>query len=198
MKTTNDKDSLTISLIRDIIRCFAMHPEDVVLQIEEVGSLTVIKIKVHRADTPRILGRKALQWKALQAITRGLKHDHGSYSIKLLEPTVGEPEKFQIFEPRENWNKVAIFSILSRLLDQLFGRAVIVCNESEDQTVWDVSVELKEQPVRVEVLGEAIQILWNAMGKANGRILIVNVRREMESEPSQPRTAAGRFVGETE
>jgi predicted RNA-binding protein YlqC (UPF0109 family) len=191
----NESVKKTVLLLERILNEFTFHPEDRDVFEEPLGALTKIIIRPHKADMGRILGRKSIHLNALRAIVNGISlAQRRPMKIVLEEPVTGEKEKYDRFKAREVWRRDEVGKLLKDTVEMMVrGKVSLKLTEKGEVSAFDVLVEDKESLTRVEAMQEPLQVIWNAIGKANGRELFI-VLKMQAPEDQQPATSDGRFA----
>jgi len=190
-----------VNLLRRLLEEMVAHPGDLVIETKSLTQFVVITIQAHAADTPRLIGSGAVNYRSLVAIGKALGQRAGfRVSIpKIKEPVVGEPDRYK-FEADPQWPKDKIVKLLQDTAQAIFAGAseVSLCDDnSTDSTTMEVWVARSEATLAF-AMNSSIATVFDAIGRKNGRLIYVDVvpKKRTEDEPPQPKTAAGRYAGE--
>jgi len=138
----------------------------------------MIKIQRHRADTPRAVGERGSHIKAIDQLCSVIGAKGGvNIRTQLLEPEVGSTERYHKFKPAASWNSEAVKSIAQDICEATLTIPVEVkVHDGEDFTsTLEIVVDRSENHMLVDTVTKSMEVLMNAVGKANGRILFVDV-----------------------
>lgn len=194
MKTNDLKYAL--DLFRRVIVQMVAHPEALVIESRKLTASVIVTIQAHAADTPRLIGEGAANYRALVAIVTAMG-DRAGWRVTvppIKEPTVGEPARYK-FESQADWPQEKILALLREVLAAMFHHEddirTAVDEDAENAiTTIEVFVSRQERADLVDLIGPALRRVFDAIGRANGRLLAVDVMRD--SDPAQPETADGR------
>ncbi len=205
-KTMNDtqKREWFLDLFRRIVTEIISHPENLVIEPKVFTQSIVLTVQAHAADTPRLIGEGAANYKALVTVATALGARAGlRVSVPpIREPVVGAPDRYK-FNANDHWPKDRIVRLLTETAQATFAEpdAVEVKLFDDDSTV-STTIELwvarNERSALVFALGAALRVLFDAIGKANGRLIYLDVIAKKEVEGPQPASAAGRFSKEVD
>jgi len=197
-----DKRLAFLGLFRRVVTEIISHPEDLVLEAKQFTQSIVVTIQAHAADTPRLIGEGAANYKALVLLAVALGARAGlRVSIPpIREPVVGKPDRYK-FAPNESWPKEKIIKLLLDVARGTFSdpdavEAKVFDDDSTVSTTVELWVARNERLALVTGFGSALRTLFDAIGKANGRLLYLDVVAKKDVDGRQPATAAGRFAGE--
>lgn len=185
MITTKQTDFLKTTL-RRIIERFTIHHNLLAIETVSVGGVVNVFIQAHRADTSRLIGERGASFRALSTLVAALAGADGYRAVlqPIAEPTAGEPEKFTRFVHNPGWDRECITRLLELLCNRIFeGRAAIEARDACNQTIYVVRVPVDEMPECVRAIGSALHVIFNAIGKSNGRLIMVGV--EMTGAPEE-------------
>jgi predicted RNA-binding protein YlqC (UPF0109 family) len=168
-------------LVQEII----MHPDNFERTIGMVGQTEVIYARVHRGDMPRLVGERGLHVQAITALVQLAGQRMGrSINFVLLEPATGEKDQHSRFSPQANWPMSRIRALVEDVALLVFRCPldVMVSDGEGSMTSVEVMVSSRETGNVVLQGGAAMTALFNAVGKANGRLLRLAVVPEPEIE----------------
>jgi len=100
---------------------------------------------------------------------------------QILEPTegVGLQERYPGYQPNPNWPRERLLGMIEEVcnLGLTYEAEVTFDDSGTDTTNVAVLTDPKEPTQLVEALGMAMQIIFNAAGKKNGRQLFLDVSK---------------------
>jgi predicted RNA-binding protein YlqC (UPF0109 family) len=177
---TNKPEQIAVELVNRILAEFTYEHEHRRVFAEAVGRSFVIKIQLHRADTPRAVGERGSHIQALDRVVAAVGNKSGvNMRAQLIEPEVGEKSQYGRFKPATNWNREGILKLLTDIGNAVFlGKTSVRLHEAGGTDITssvELHVERTENRQLVEVVAGALKILFNAIGKANGRLLFLDV-----------------------
>jgi predicted RNA-binding protein YlqC (UPF0109 family) len=186
-----------LSLLRRLVSEMVAYPGDVVIDHRTMAASITVTIQAHAADTPRLIGSQAQNYSAISAIAVaiGAKAGYRVHVPPIREPVVGQPERFR-FASRPDWPREKLIKLVRDTMDAMFLHpSSIVYDEAEDpdglMTTLDVVVSAQEREVLARELAGPVRKLFDAIGRANGRLLAVDLVQDTEVQPA---TAAGRHA----
>lgn len=171
----------TAEMVSKILTGIAIHKESVKISVEPLARSVVICVQVHPADMPRAIGRGGAHIKALGKIVDQIGMTNGvPIKIRLLEPQPGERDRYLPFQPKEEWDGKSVHELLRQVASAAIpGGAAVERNDGVAAVTEFVVRPVRRQPA--QEFGEliaALNSLWNAIGRATGRIVTVS-----EGEP---------------
>jgi predicted RNA-binding protein YlqC (UPF0109 family) len=175
---TNSPEALSQDILSRILREITLHPQHIRISNSPLGRTHTIKVQVHRGDMSRVIGSGGSHAQALTRLVQMIGQKRGVVvNMRMLEPEIGEKDKYQPFEPREQWPKERAEAIMRDIAEAVFDHAVKVeAFDGEDyMSIIEVTVSSRENRQLVTLLQETVTPLFNAIGKANGRHLTVNI-----------------------
>ncbi len=187
MSTENNRqpDDIAVDLITALVKEITRYHDDLDIRTTSIGRTCIIKIQPHRADMGKVTGSKGAHIKALNALAMMIGAKHGmNIRIQLVEPEVGRIDSHLPFEPNPVWNSAEVLQLLASLCDAVFRHPVEIETDEEGiTTTIAVIVNERESMPLVMAANDAILVMFNAIGKANGRNIIVDVssRRGMNA-----------------
>ncbi len=175
---TNNPQETCVNILTRILDQFTYHPETRKVWAVAVGRSWMVKLQLHRADTPRVVGERGSHIRALDTISAAIGAKNGvNIRTQLLEPEVGLPERYHKFKPAENWNTEAVTKLADDICASVFVSpyAVKVNDGADFTSTIEIQIDRSENKTLVDTIQKAMQVVFNAVGKANGRILFVDV-----------------------
>lgn len=146
-----------------------------------------------------MIGTGGVNFKAIKTIVSIVGHHLGLQVLvpPIMEPITGEADRHK-FRPDKNWPKDRICKLIESTARACVSHPDAVRLEESDcgdqSTMIEVTVSRSERQELVFRLREAFETIFDAVGKRNGRIIMVALMTDQD--PGQPDTAAGRNVGE--
>lgn len=185
-------------VLRDIVHEIILHPDDFeVIQIP-LSSHLVVNLRAQTSDTGRIIGPKGAHFLALKIIVAAVGASCTKRVLlgRMEPPLDGKgPDSYNKLVFKKDWNEAKVREILERTVASIFTypSSVTVKDVDEVTSVLCVTISSRERADLVAQVSDALQTLFNAVGKANGRIVLVDVVAETP-EPAQPGSADGRWA----
>jgi predicted RNA-binding protein YlqC (UPF0109 family) len=176
------------------------------------GSVS-LSIQSNPTDQGRIIGGRGLHFRSLLALANciGLKNGCTVNLAPMPRPTK-RSERYDAFQPKEDWRKKEVGALLGRVVTAVAAHDQSVEINLADQagavTLTTVRMARSESYALILSMiqgmvnpsdGSAmgwLKILFNAVGKANGRTIFLEVIADQDFEPQQPATADGRHSRE--
>lgn len=196
---TIDIDSV-MTLLKMVLTQMISHPQELVIEKFPLAKSLKITIQAHAADTGRLIGEGGANYNALVALmsTIGARYGIRVNIAPIKEPVVGESERYR-FHSNPNWPKQNIMGLIKQISRCAFSYPdqieVVAHDDAETlSTTIEVMVARNETEATVRVLQRAYNVLFDAIGKSNGRILYVDIVPQQDAEPAQPSSASGRFA----
>lgn len=194
MKTIDPKPVL--ALLQRLLEGMVAYPDDLRIEHRALTASVTITIQAHAADTPRLIGEGAANYRALVAVLMGAGAQQG-YRVNIppiREPITGEPERYS-FQADPNWPRSNILALVRETAKAVVAHpsSVRIAVDDDDPnitTTVEVFVSRTERAELVDALAPAIRRLFDAIGRAKGRLVAVDFMAE--SDPAQPDTADGR------
>lgn len=185
---TNTKvapEQLATELLTRIIKEITFHHENIRVTSSQLGRSHTLAIQVHKGDMPRVLGKSGAHIKALETLAAAIGASGGvTIRLRLLEPEVGEPDRYEQFRPAENWNSSHVVLLLSDLVEAIFGSSKVEIFDGEDCTsALEVTIATRENKAVIDAIGNALKVLFKAIGRANGRILTLDIATDSPNTP---------------
>lgn len=175
VEKTNGIEQKTRDMIMEVVKSITLHPNDVVASIEALREAVIICIKVHTGDMPRVIGKSGAHIRSLQRIVNAIAINHGKpLRLQLLEPDPGKRDTYGAFVPRKDWEREPVYRLLEEVVNEAIpGGATVTITETALATEFTIQPKFAQPQAQFNELVEACNILWNAIGKAKGRIVTV-------------------------
>jgi predicted RNA-binding protein YlqC (UPF0109 family) len=174
-------------MVKRIANEITFHHKELKVYAREAGLGWTVFIEAHRGDIPRLIGGGGQTFKALDAVCAliGNKYRMGIRLTIDEERAVGEKDRYETFKHAENWNKEGILRLLEDLCRAILEEPARISTQDErtNRTVIIVLLSKKEVPAVAEAAKKALGILFNAIGKANGRLVSLDVGTEGQDSP---------------
>lgn len=187
--------------IQKVLRQIVGIPAQLNVSTSLVGTVVLLRIDCNPIDARRVIGGKGAHFRALETIV-ACAAVAGHVQARLLpleSPKVTDrrrgSERFD-FTRRSNWPKAELLAIVdevARLAVSDPEAVEVGCADSECASVITVYVSRHEAMDMIERMNEALKVLVNSMGKANGRILEARVAPNNATSSRQPESSDGRF-----
>jgi len=169
----------TINLVRRIVREFTFDKDQLKLWKESLGRTNIINLQVAKSDMPRIIGKKGAHWHALFNLVEqiGLRHSI-RLRLECREPEPGEIQHFPPFQPAPQWDSRPVVQLVRDIVQAVFAYpADVWLTDSAHSPTSVIQVVVRDQENRsvVDRVAESLKVLFNAVGKRHGRILLLEV-----------------------
>lgn len=182
------------SVLRKLISGFCFHPEHLTITVTIYPpNIVNVRIQGHATDTPRIIGEDGEMFRSLAKIAQaiGRRHDVGVIFSDVQQPVIGEEKPYPRFEAKADWPRETLLMHIKQASAAVFFYPKITHEDiNEKETV--VQIQVQEEIGTVKKLREALPVVFNAIGRMNGRILTVIVSQA----EAQPGRADGRHAKE--
>lgn len=203
MHANNSTAERLAELFSEILREFILHPGELEVVAVQLTKSATVHIKANGGDVGRIIGERGAHFKALQHVCLAVSHKHKT-AIELApvaEPESGRADRYQKFAAKENWREKEVLSLLTRTVRMIFRHESVIDIETKNMpgaiTVFTVRIARAEDGDIVQIMQAALKTIFNAVGKANGRTLYVELIAEKSHEAErQPKSAGGRYCKE--
>lgn len=175
-------DKAALDLLKRTAKGFIAYPENLEVVCTYSGDrLTILNLRAHAADSPRLVGRHGLRFAALRLLLAeaGAKAGRELKLDRLMSPVIGEPEVMPPFQRRDDWPKEPIRALLRDCCEALFsGGAEIECRDVGGNAVFTLTISEKE-PGPESSVGEKVDCLrsiFSAIGPTNGIQLSIDAK----------------------
>jgi predicted RNA-binding protein YlqC (UPF0109 family) len=195
MNTPNSPAAdIAVNLVERVLREITFHHDKLKVWVESMGRVQILYVQCHKGDMPRVIGKHGAHRNALFNLVEyiGLRYST-ELRMENVEPQTGEVERFAPFVPSRTWDsgqKVhgPIVQLLRDFCQSVFAYETLVSITDSSHTPTSrlqVIVSDQEQMQRTVRIAEALKVLFNAVGKKNGRILLVDVIAQSEFDRMQ-------------
>lgn len=180
MKTTQTQspEQIASSAIERILNYITFHPEDRKLNLSSLGRSWTISVRLHQADQPRAVGAKGSHVRALTDLVNRIGRRAAiPISFRLLEPEVGKPERHAPFSGQEDWDHEGVRELATDICNSILKYPVEVTSFDGDNfnSNLEIAADMREPQEAIDDLNAIITPLFNAIGKAQGRLLTVDL-----------------------
>lgn len=168
--------TLDDGVIRDLIAAIICHPAQLQIKVACVGTIAALEICAHADDQPRLVGSRGTTIDAINTVVKAMAEKAGIRKVvcQLLEPKVGQKGPPRKFHANPNWRPQTVFDLLNRVLSAMLTEPFQIEQEHQDTvSLFQVTTEGAELNTNVEA---ALVKLFDAIGKANGRLVAVAAR----------------------
>jgi predicted RNA-binding protein YlqC (UPF0109 family) len=171
--------NLAMNLAGRIVREYTFHHDQLKIWPEKMGQIEIIYMQTHRADMPRVLGGQGKHRHALYNLVEqvGLRHST-ELRLENVEPEVGDVERFKPFQAAVRWDSKPIVQLMRDICKSVFlYETHVSLTDSQHSATSNIQVVVSnEERMQTAVrMSESLKVLFNAIGKRHGRILLVDV-----------------------
>lgn len=171
---------MNISLLfSELVKSFVIHPDRLRVESSEDGKHQTIQFTGYGGDAGRIIGEAGEHYRALIDLAAYLSKRNGKRII-LLPVLNGDggtdnTDRHAMFAENPRWPAEAIQRRLVEITSALFGAVTVERDDVPGAvTKFGVHVRCSDEKV-VDSIGHALAVIFNAIGKANGRTLVVTL-----------------------
>lgn len=198
---TTDK---VTSLIETLVKEITTNKDQVTVEGVALATKTLIRIEVHPSEVGRVIGEHGAHISALRKVALAISYKTKTIFeiLDLEEPDKSiVPLRYGRFQGSDDWPKEKITKIVELTSMSVFKNEIAVEVEVLDMknftSAYTIHVDRREESDIVRVIQPAFTALFNAIGRINGRVLIVEiVADKVVAKPGktefQPLTADGR------
>lgn len=199
MKTTIAAAADTVTeRLRELIAEIILHPDSLEFIRIPLTSHVVLNMRAQVSDTGRIIGPGGAHFRAFKMLAAIMGERQG---VKVLLGRMDAPldsrpaDSYRKVEFRVDWDADKVRGLLERAASSSLplGATVTAVDVDDVTSVLTIQHSPRERSELVTALVEASQTLFNAIGKANGRMLYVTAEAEALETP-QPDSADGRWA----
>ena len=154
------------------------HPEQLKMRVDVGASRVSVRFHAHPTDVGRLVGADGATLRALKTVASLLFF--AQRKAVEFERVVdnGQPKEGRVkFKPRADWPKDKLLTLLLDVARESFDDqdAVVTCLPGELEHNSRFVVRLGRKWVALDRFGEAMAVLGNPIGTANGQILKIDV-----------------------
>lgn len=163
-------------LLTELARGIIDHPEDLVVECKELSGSLLLHARVHTADHGKLLGTHGATYNAILTLLCAAGDLYGKQvRLQLLNPVVGRMEPLPKFVPQARWDSPGLLHTLRVTCANVFLHApVFNMYDFEDSSVVEVVLPQGQELPKQE-LKEALDKVFNVIGKATGRVVNVDI-----------------------
>lgn len=193
------------NLIATLVCEMVSNPKRVKVVCRTLERSNTVQIDVDPSEVGRVIGEAGSHFKALSKICLSFSAKLGKHCelLPMEEPDEDVvPSRYGRFKGRDDWPKEKISQLVERVARNVFKHEdaieVTVKDEEHFVSVFTVKVARTEDSDVVNLMSDAYKPIFNAIGRMNGRVLIVDVvaGKSAAKPEKQPSTADGRFARE--
>lgn len=176
MKQTADVLTANISaLVTKLLWGFTHHHQDLKVIAKKMGSIIAVSIQGHADDQPRLVGQNGRHYTAMAKIMEALSRRVGlQIVLSLQEPHTGvkgDPRKF-VSNPK--WKPDETRALLKETVASLFQERCQISEHHDTKTsIFQITPHRIDKPRFSADLEEALKEIFDAIGKTNGRTIII-------------------------
>ena len=212
MSETDILGDKTAKLLHDILTEIVLDKKAIIVQAVNYSAMMTIGIRSNPTDQGRIVGTRGGHFKSLSALCNciGAKQKITIELLPIGKKTEAK-DRYYPFVAKDNWREEEIRALIVRTVQAvaLCEEAVAIEQQAEQMGVskFVIHVARQERPELVASMTTGmvnpngmvtgwLKILVNAIGKANGRTIILEILADKDGDLPQPETSAGRFARE--
>lgn len=178
------KTDTALKLLRELILSFTRHGEDLQTTGATLSTSIALTIQAHRDDHSKIVGQLGQHIWALQTIFDFIGSAMGTrIRVTLLEPGVGEKLPLTPFQNDPKWEPKKVLMLATGILDIVLKKPYAMeAIGNNGQTTIEIKPDkaerlklLNEDSKERNDFGEALQYIFHAIGKSQGRIIYIEV-----------------------
>jgi len=193
-----------IDLLRRLLTEMIAYPQELVIQHKAFATSVTITLQAHAADTKCLIGSFANNYRAITTtmLWIGARQGFRVTIPPIREPVTGNADERYTFAANPEWPKVRLMALIHETAHALFDEPISFKVHDDDEnytTTVEIFVSRLQKPGLLVAIGPALETLFDAIGRKNGRILSVCLVPDLAPEQPavrQPVSARGRFTGE--
>jgi predicted RNA-binding protein YlqC (UPF0109 family) len=186
---TSTAADIAVNLVGRIVREFTFHHDDLKIWVELMGRVQIVYMQTHKADMPRVIGKQGAHRNALFNLTEMIGQRYkAELRFENVEPEAGEVERFKPFQAAGRWDSRPIVQLMKDCCQSIFQYETKVSITDSGHTPTSnlqVVVSNQENMQYTARAAEILKVLFNAIGKRHGRILLVDLISDKELERLQ-------------
>ena len=173
--TTTIQPESPLSLMRDIVQAFTQFHGDLEINGARSGGTVICNIRAHCSDHPKIVGTRGVNIRALQSIARAMgERLGGEITLNLLEAKPGVKLPLTNFKENPQWDSGPATGLLQRLLRAVcFDPFTVEEVSASPTTIFAITPSAADFDAIRGTNHEAIHCIWHAIGKSQGRFILV-------------------------
>lgn len=168
-------------LVKRILEEIVRHPEDIKVTENIIGRTVDMEVESHPGDMPRVMGREGKFSKALIELMSLISSRVGGViKIRFTDPIERVYEPSPEIEMKPDWNSANVYRIAADICGMIFVHPVELEIQDGDNctSVIDIVTDSQERYSVNDRAMRALTTIFAAIGKANGRNIIVTVAPE--------------------
>lgn len=176
-RNVNEMVERVRNAVEKIVKSICLEPSKVVVSVEELAASDLICVQVSASDMPRVIGRSGIHIRSLMNIVEAAARCHSvAMKLHLVEPEPGPRQQYRGFTPRANWDGDEVHELLKEVCSLTMpGGADVKRTDSEVATEFAIQPARPLPTLHLQPIVEACSVLFNAIGKAQGRLITVAV-----------------------
>lgn len=195
------------SLFERLVKEITTNQDQVTVEALALATKTPIRIEVHPSEVGRVIGEHGAHFKALEKLCLAISYKTRQMFelLPMQEPEASVvPLRYGRFHGRDDWPKQKITKLLSDMAESVFKNEIAVDITVSDMknfvSAYTIRVDRREEADVIKIIQPAFTTLFNAIGRVNGRVLIVEIvadkvvaKMNPPESGEQPLTPDGRF-----
>ena len=164
-------------LTSDLARELCSQSDQVTASCQIKGKTASVKVNVAPCDFRRMVGGGGRMHQAFKVITAALAAKHGfeGHYPRMSEPSSETKRVDSEFVEDRDWPKDRIFSLFSRACSAIFDQCTTAIEENGSKCIFKIW-SIGGSGVPDYAVGDAMSIIFNAIGKNHGIFLTVEVQ----------------------
>jgi len=176
--TTTTPDQATLHVVEGIVQEIIQHPDKAKVTLSQLGRTSTIKVQVSKADMPRVIGKGGANAQAIQKFAEMVSARHRAVvKAQIAEPVDNAMAQEVKFVRQDAWNSAHVLQLMTEACELVLKHpfTIEVLDGENHESVIEVVCGDLEHADLTKFLMDALQPLVNSMGKANGRLLSINI-----------------------
>lgn len=163
------------TILHKILDHLTFCQEAIEITTEELGRgyAVMLNVRVSRPDMARLIGKQGANIRALTDLMHHVGDRAGiDLRINVTEPSEGKPDRARKFSPQQEWDSGPVRFLFEQICEAVFAAPAIVRIEDGHTCNSLICIETAEAGLSsAHKLKAALASLANSIGKANGRIM---------------------------
>lgn len=185
--TTKDPDVEQLTaLLRALLAAYTRWHRDMKINGAKLTSGVQISVQAHRDDHPRLVGSRGTHIMAIQTLFAFIGRRAGRVvRVTLLEPATGEKLPLEPYVENPKWKPEPMRKLLGAVASAVFGEGevTLTVNAVGEMTVFEIAPKQAiSQLMRDAEIEKAFHLIFHAIGKAQGRIVHVQLATGQPAE----------------
>ena len=195
------------SLIESLVKEITTNKDQVSVESLALSTKTPIRIDVHPSEVGRVIGEHGAHFKALENILLAISYKAKQVFelLPMQEPDASVvPIRYGRFHGQDDWPAHKVKKLIEDTAMAVFRNESAVVVEVREMknfvSAFTINVDRREEADVIKIVQPAFTTLFNAIGRVNGRVLIVEIvpdksvaKGKPGREERQPLTSDGRF-----